>query len=367
MTGVQTCALPIFINRQIPSKRAGLYVSLFFFGLATWAIGDLPMVLPANFNFLFLVFPLLGSGSTALRGESVIGPLRVTGLAFFAQGLFTVMLARYGIRGIFLEPGKSWRAIAFVGILCIGLLGGFRSLLILGSMTFAVLFYLERLHYTRMLAALILAALLGVTLMTAFASRLPFMVQRSMAFLPIELDPEARLSAQVSSEWRLQMWRDVIPLIPQYLILGKGYGFSSAEMAMVQANRSSAAGLESTEMAGDYHNGPLSVIIPFGIFGSLGFLWILYAGVRVVYQNYQFGDPAYHNYNKFIFAYFTVKVFFFFTVFGGLNSDLPMFLGMLGLSISLNGGVAKPAEAPQPKVVFNRFRLHPSARRPMGI
>ena len=44
-----------------------------------------------------------------------------------------------------------------------------------------------------------------------------------------------------------------------------------------------------------------------------------------------------------------------------------MFLGLLGLSISLNGGVAKPiVVAAQPKVAFNRFKLHPSVRRPAG-
>jgi hypothetical protein len=43
------------------------------------------------------------------------------------------------------------------------------------------------------------------------------------------------------------------------------------------------------------------------------------------------------------------------------------FLGMLALGISLNGGVAKPVlVAPQPKIVFDRFKLHPSVRRPAG-
>jgi len=29
------------------------------------------------------------------------------------------------------------------------------------------------------------------------------------------------------------------------------------------------------ELAGDYHNGPLSVIIPFGVFGVIAFVWFL--------------------------------------------------------------------------------------------
>jgi hypothetical protein len=30
--------------------------------------------------------------------------------------------------------------------------------------------------------------------------------------------------------------------------------------------------------AGDYHNGPLSILIPFGLFGMIAFLWLLGAG-----------------------------------------------------------------------------------------
>jgi hypothetical protein len=106
-------------------------------------------------------------------------------------------------------------------------------------------------------------------------------------------------------------------------------------------------------MVGNYHNGPLSVILPFGIFGAIAFVWLLVAGIRVVYRNYQFGDPAYHQINKFLFVYFVVRVILFFAVFGALEADLPMFLGLLGLSISLNGGVAKPMVVPWPTVEFS--------------
>jgi hypothetical protein len=127
------------------------------------------------------------------------------------------------------------------------------------------------------------------------------------------------------------------------------------------------SGQEGTMLAGDYHNGPLSVIIPFGLFGTVAFFWFLWAGFRVTYQNYQFGDPAYRRVNTFLFAFYVVRVVFFLTVFGALVADLVMFAGLVGLSISLNGGVAKPAVVPQSKVVFDRFKLHPTAHRPVGV
>ncbi len=319
-------------------------------------------MLPSGFNFVYLVFPLLKTGWGALQGASFEGPVRVTGFAFLSQAIFAAMLALYGIRGIFMGSGKPWRAIIFAASIFGGLLGGFRSLVIIFVLTFAVLFYLERLHHTRMLPVFIFIGLLGGALTITFANRMPFAVQRSLAFLPVNIDPAARMSAVVSSEWRLKMWRELIPQVPEYLILGKGYSFSGRELTTMQDTQSG----ESTQLVGNYHNGPLSVLIPFGIFGMIGFLWFLWAGLRVTYQNCQFGDPAYRSANNFLFAFFFVKVVIFFAVFGAFVSDMVMFAGLVGLSISLNGGVAKPVLVPQTKIVFDRFKLHPSTRRPVG-
>ena len=353
------------INRRIPPKRASLYVTLFFLGAATMAIADLPGVGSPAFNFLFVLFPVSNVDAFANQ-NSVIAHTslipRSVGLATLGLAGYCTILVRYGLRGV-LDTRNPWRCGAFLIFVVLSVSGGFRSVLILCLMTFALLFYLERLHHTRLLLPVILVLLAGGGLASLFAARLPLAIQRSLAVLPfIQIDPIARMGAQASSEWRLEMWREIIPQIPQYLLVGKGYTFSAAEQALIGRGN-----IEGTELVGDYHNGPLSVILTFGIFGSIAFVWLMVAGIRVFYQNYQFGDPAYHNINVFLLAYFVVKVIFFFTVFGGLYADLPLFMGLIGLSISLNGGVAKPAVVPQPKIVFNRFKLHPSARRPLGV
>jgi hypothetical protein len=351
------------INRQIPPKRAGLYVALFFLGSATMAIANLPGVISPSFNFLFLLFPV-ADPSVFTNQDSVVGPSgvasRVMGLAPMGLSVFYTMLAFYGIRGV-LDTSKPWRLVVFCFFVLVALYAGYRGGVIIVCLTFAFLFYLERLHHTRLLLPVVFGSLAVLGAAALFANRLPWAVQRSLAIVPfIQIDPLARMSAQESSNWRVQMWRDVVPQIPEYLLVGKGYAFSAAEQAKLEKK------LEGTELVGDYHNGPLSVILTFGIFGTIAFVWLLIAGIRVVYHNYQFGDPAYHFINTFIFAHFVIKVMLFFLVFGSFHGDLPAFLGLLGLSISLNGGVAKPAVVPQPKVVFNRFRLHPSARPPVG-
>ena len=354
------------INRQIPQKRANLYVALFFLGAATMAIGNLPGVLPPAFNFLFMFFPVMSMDAftepNAVVGQtSFIG--RLNGLAFLGLGGFCAMLACYGIRGI-LDARKPWRLGAFGLFSVVTLLGGFRSTVVLMLITFALLFYLERLHHTRLLLPVICVLLLGGGLVAIFAGQLPLPFQRSLAFVPfLQIDPIVKMDAQGSTEWRLEMWREVVPEIPQHLLVGKGYAFSGSEQHQIDVR---GRGLEGVELVGDYHNGPLSVILPFGLFGSITFLWLLVAGIRVLHQNYQFGDPAYRNLNTFLFGFFIAKVIFFFTIFGALQVDLPMFLGMIGLSISLNGGVAKPVVVTEPTAVFNRFKLPPSVRRPVG-
>jgi hypothetical protein len=352
-------------NRKIPPKRANLYVTLFFLGAATVAIGNLPGRISPSLNFLFVAFPVM-SLDPFLEQNSVVGHTsyigRLGGLSDLGIGVFCAMLACYGIRGV-LDTKKPWRLSVFCFFVLVSMFGGFRSVFILLVMTFAVLFCLERLYQTRLLLPSIFVLLVGGGLVTVCAGHLPLPYQRSLAFVPfLPVDPLVKIDVQNSSEWRKQVWREVVPQIPQYLLVGKGYAFSATDLAQMGMEH----GNETTELVGNYHNGPLSVILPFGIFGSVAFVWLMAAGIWALYQNRQFGDPAYHNLNTFLLAYFVVKVIFFFGVFGSLYSDLPMFLGLLGLSISLNGGVAKRVVVPHPKIVFNRFRLHPSVRGPVS-
>ena len=99
-------------------------------------------------------------------------------------------------------------------------------------------------------------------------------------------------------------------------------------------------------LAGDYHSGPLSIIIPFGIWGVIGFLWFLVASVRALYFNYRNGDESLKKINTFLLAYFIARVLNYFFIFGGFYGDLAIFCGIIGLSLSLNGGLRQPARVP---------------------
>jgi hypothetical protein len=246
------------------------------------------------------------------------------------------------------------------------LFGGYRSKVIELAAAFAVLFYFEGLFRSRLLPAVLLAGVLGLALVLPFASKLPLTVQRSLTFLPLKLDVEAELNAQASTDWRLAIWSEVLPTVPQYLLMGKGLAMDMRDLEMMRSasfNRGpdSTSGAGAT-LAGDYHNGPLSIIIPFGLGGTITFLWFLGAGFRALQLNNRYGNPDFARYNRFLLAYFIVKVLMFMFVFGSLYSDVVFFTGPVGLSIALNGGVLGPALQPAARPAMSRFKLANAAR-----
>jgi O-antigen ligase len=222
---------------------------------------------------------------------------------------------------------------------------------------------LEGLHRTRLLIVLLVAGLLGSVLLIPFANKLPLSMQRTLAILPLDLHPAVRLDAAGSTEWRIQMWRVLWPEIPKYCWVGKGFTASATDYYL--ANQSVMRGLsqdfEGALIAGDYHNGPLSLIIPFGIWGALAFLFLIGAGLRVLWNNYRHGDPTLRKVNTFLLASFIAKTIMFLAVYGAISMDFVAFAGLLAMSIALNGGECKarqqtdpgpepqPASAPMPR------------------
>jgi hypothetical protein len=207
--------------------------------------------------------------------------------------------------------------------------------LLLFALIVGVLFFFEGLHRTHLLPlclGLLLAA--GLALIP-LANKLPASVQRTLSFLPLDIDPLVKQTAVQSTDWRLEIWKSVLPQVPKYLLKGKGYSLDPNDLYMGSFTFGSGAAWAT--QTGDYHNGPLTLIIPFGIFGVIGFGWFMVASWRYLHYQFRFGDPRLHRANTFLFALFAVKLFSFIAVYGSFYSDLPMFVGLIGLSVSLNG------------------------------
>jgi len=332
--------------QPIPRQRIFFYTGLFFLGGVTAVVGDLFAFASPAFYPIFLVFP---PSMEVRTGEMTFGVTRLMGLGLTAAAIYRYMLARYGLRGIFYAPTRT-RLVVFSALTLLTGLGGFRSIIIGLMLLFCVMFYLEGLHRTRLVVPLIVVGALTAVLIVALLPKMPMTVQRAFAFLPLEIDPAARLSAETSSEWRIEMWKSLWPEVPNYLLLGKGLGFAEADFEAIQNIELAARSPDHWVWAvitGDFHNGPLSVILTFGIWGFIAVVWLHIAGLRALLRNYRYGDPEVRTINTFVLTVYFVQMMMFWFVYGSMYAETIIFVSFLGFSVALNNGVAQPkAESP---------------------
>jgi hypothetical protein len=335
----------VLTSRRVQPERAGLYVALFFLSGLTGVFNVLAGLSSARYSYLWLLFPPANTMTeNAARALPVgIEPiLRLSELAGVGGAIFFFMMARYGIRDV-LDLTRPWRLLLFGAALVVGMMSGFRSFLLLLAITSVILFCMEGLHRTRYLPILFGVLLLGAALVLPQADKLPVVVQRTLSFLPGKFDVFAVESSAASTEWRVQMWKQVLPEVPNCLFRGRGWGIDSRQFFATVEIQDRMDGLAGTILVGNFHNGPLSLIMPFGLYGFLAFTWLLWAGLRLLYRNWKFGSPELYQLNTLLLAAFAGQAIYFYFFFGSLESDLPIFLGYLGLSTALNGPVAAAA------------------------
>ena len=332
--------------RKIPLSTARTYIGAYFLSSLTAVVCNLIYMLGPGLWWLFIVFQVDYVMGQAVEdftvGASNVKFSRLGGLGPATLAVICYLLSRFGLRGI-LDISKSWRLLFLLASIGLSAFSGFRSGVLLFGLLLGVQFFLEGLWRTRLLLVGTLAMILGFAALIPLSDKLPLSVQRTLSFLPLSVDPLARADAMASTEWRLQMWKIMAAQIPDYFWLGKGYATSSSDLYFAQqsAMRGLAGNFETSLVAGDYHSGPLSVIIPFGIWGVLAFVAFLIAVCRALYCNYRFGDPALKTINTLLFSYFVARVVSFLFIFGAFDSDLIIFCALAGLSVSLNGGVAR--------------------------
>ena len=331
------------VFKRIEPSKARLMITLFFVSGITPIISNLAYFGGPAFYFLYWVFPA-GFAMQQAQAEWAIGSTftRLSGFTVAGQAVIVFLLQRFGIRGL-LQVSKPWRWLLFLAVLFATLLGGFRSSIVIIGTLMIGLFFLEGLYRTRMVIGVItIGAILG-TLLVTNVTRLPLAVQRSLSILPIEVDPLAKFAADSTTEWRLKMWSYLLPEVPKHLLKPKGFSLDPTELyLMTEANRSGfAEDIEVAIASGAYHSGPLSLVLGLGIWGVAAFGWFAFASLSVLYKNYRNSPSDLSTINALLLAYFVARLVYFFVVFGHFSEDLFTFTGIVGLSVSLNGGVRK--------------------------
>jgi hypothetical protein len=323
-------------------------------------VSDLIALGGPSFYFLLALFSV---SSTWESGSGIEGVARYGGFGHAGVAGLFFLLARVGLRGL-LDISKPWRLLLAFTLVVACLLGGYRAFVIILILTFGFQFYFEGLFRTKLFPALLLGMLLVGVLTVGFIDRLPLTVQRSLSFLPLEVDPTARKDAEGTAEWRFEMWKAVLPDVPKYFWVGKGFTFNGTDywLTLQAVTRQMFVSYEHTLISGNYHNGILTIIIPFGIFGFLAFLWFCWAALRVLYQNYRYGDPEIQTINTFLLVAFCSRLLLYLTVYGQFDLEFLLLTGYVGFSVALNNGVCKkalPEPASEPSFTLAQPRLSP--------
>jgi hypothetical protein len=341
-------------SQTIPRHRRNLYLMLYMLPGLLGMISDLFPFLPSPLNEINLLFP-----PTQTYEEGVtLGTTRLSSLSFAVGTIMCYMLARYGLRGIF-SLRQPWRAGFFVASFLLSMLGGYRSSLAGMLIALTLMFFLEGLHRSRILPVVLLGGILGFTVLATCSDKLPFTFQRSMSFLPLKWRQDVLFDANATAEWRYAIWRAVWPQVPAHLLLGKGYTISKEDYQMMGGGTFETfaashidASEESLALSGDYHSGPLGTLMPFGIWGGIGILWLFAATWYVLYRNYKYGSPELRTINIYFLATCISSIIAFFFIFGSYKDCMASYGGMAGFSLAINGGLARrPARAvSQPRI-----------------
>jgi hypothetical protein len=199
---------------------------------------------------------------------------RVTGTVKFGTGLITALCSYFPPFSL-LNPVRPMRVLLFLAGITMVLISGFRSQLLTVAAIFLISSYLRKgtTHVLTVFAGMFLAVVVLIVINSA-VHPLPLSMQRTLSFLPGNWDSRAVADATGSTEWRLEMWKD-IPKSSQYVhnkLMGDGFGFNRAELQAIERQAyASGGGMEQEDfmLIGAFHNGPLSAIRFVGAVGLL--------------------------------------------------------------------------------------------------
>ena len=163
--------------------------------------------------------------------------------------------------------------------------------------------------------------------MFLFARHLPFGFQRMMAWIPfVDILIEAKISARTTLEWRWEMWQKLLPIVPDYLFIGRGLGFDhiSAYSVMTLDPGTRHPFFIATHQ---YHNGPLYLLIDYGLVGlicGLGFMLTSIVRHWRVAKSSNWTDPFFQNAHTVFLASFMAHFILYWGVFGDLETIVTM-------------------------------------------
>jgi hypothetical protein len=266
---------------RIPSKWAYKLPIWMAIGLATpYLLQTIATISPQLGELISRVYSVpVQSDAQMLTAQGALGSEeRVFGLERTALPFFLAMCSYYA-PVTFISPIYPLRALGFLVAFALVGLSGFRTFLVAMAGYMAVGTWLRgRVRDFVPLATVGLIGLIALAGAVQSGVAVPLTIQRALSILPLGWNPEAVKTAEDTTTWRVDMWRDAWN-DPNYFkdkVFGDGFGFTQQEL-MIFANemigKQGLIGVSNTyEMfiiRGSLHNGPLSSIRFGGFVGLL--------------------------------------------------------------------------------------------------
>jgi hypothetical protein len=361
--------------------------SYFLFGFAFLAYLCLAIT-PATFkqfqiSLILTIVLLLGDGFIAILGDwlpSVASAI----IPIYSNANFDV--AHSGTVDWDLESGRGGGGFAILGralvvpLLCLTrplncispfhpvlagltgaggimmLLSGFRS----GAAYLGAIFIVSALVRRKVIdiAVVGLIGMLGLALLTLSGQlrSLPFGIQRILSVLPVDVSPAARLDAENSTEWRVEMWKLAL-FTDRYIrnkTLGDGFGISAREM---QAKLDMASGVafqnfdiqDQMLATGSYHGFHVETIRFTGVVGLIAALIAMGIFFRKALQLVRFyrGRPEF-PWVAYLAIPFLLYPFWTMLIFGAYRFEFPQIIAMAGMLKMLDSIRLAELRAPAP-------------------
>jgi hypothetical protein len=200
-------------------------------------------------------------------------------------------------------------------------LSGHRTVVVLLGLTIVIYVFIRRKSVAMgQYMSLVSILLLGLVMVYIFVGYMPLTFQRAFAWLPgIQVEHEAAVSAAGTSGWRIEMWKIMIPIIPQYFWLGRGLSFDLMDAYHAFTLPSDVDRYHFFIATHNYHSGPLWFLVDLGIFGLLAGVAFMFGGIlhyKRIFKEMPEGSRWRSMYVVF-FCFFAAYSIFFFTVNGG--------------------------------------------------
>jgi len=282
---------------RLPLKNVKIFtLALVFFAILPGSLVVLSDFFPGSSKFLY---PLYSAVSIEVFRTNPTDPAtqsqRITSLIQISKPIIQALCAYYPPATL-INPMYPGRLAIFIVCLLLTGLSGFRNhiLTIAAYLSISSLLRRQNAGLIVVCVAAIFAVVVAASLQQS-GFKLPFAVQRSLSFLPLDWDDRAVADAEGTVEWRVDMWKAAweSPIYMRNKVLGDGFGFTRLEMMIMSDMELGIGGILGTQdtfeghlIRGSFHNGPLSAIKFVGFVGLLLFTLYMLAlalyAIRVV-------------------------------------------------------------------------------------